>query len=187
MPADEVVRLVTGVLDAAGLPLDEVAELATVEARAAEPGLRRAAALLGVPLAAYSASALALVRVPHPSQVAQSAVGTPSVAEAAALLRGGRLVVPKTVSAGRPARATCAVARLPDPAPGPAVPPAGARRSPAGTARQATPATAGGNGPRRRRDDSTGTGRDEGTAGPRETPAGSPRQNGRGPAEGWGA
>jgi hypothetical protein len=176
--ADEVVRLVTGVLDAAGLPLDEVAELATVEARAAEPGLLRAAALLGVPLAAYPASALARVRVPHPSPVARAAVGTPSVAEAAALLRGGRLVVPKTVSSSRPARATCAVARLPAPAPGPAAPPAGTRRSPSPTARQATGDTASSN--------STRAGPDDGTAGPREAAAASPRQNGRGPAEGGG-
>ncbi|GHH73666.1 hypothetical protein GCM10018793_12700 [Streptomyces sulfonofaciens] len=114
---EEVLALVTGVLAAAGLPLAAVAELATVQARAAEPGLRAAAAFLGVPLAAYPAGALARVRVPNPSAAVRTAVGTASVAEAAALLRGGRLLVPKSTSARHPARATCAVARLPVPAP----------------------------------------------------------------------
>jgi cobalt-precorrin 5A hydrolase/precorrin-3B C17-methyltransferase len=48
-----------------------------------------------------------MVPVPHPSAVVQAAVGTPSVAEAAALAGGGELAVPKTKSA----RATVAVAR----------------------------------------------------------------------------
>lgn len=111
--AEEVTRLVLGVLHGAGLAPGAVAELATVGARAAEPGIRRAAAGLGVPLAAYPAEVLAGVRVPTPSERARAAVGTPSVAEAAALVRGGRLVVPKTLSAPRPARVTCAVATLP--------------------------------------------------------------------------
>lgn len=114
--AAEVLGLVLGVLRAAGLPAGAVAELATLDTRAAEPGLRRAAARLGVPLVAYRAMELAAVPVPHPSARARAAVGTPSVAEAAALARGGRLLVPKRPSPCRPPRATCAIACLPDPA-----------------------------------------------------------------------
>jgi uroporphyrin-III C-methyltransferase / precorrin-2 dehydrogenase / sirohydrochlorin ferrochelatase len=47
------------------------------------------------------------VRVPSPSALAADRVGTPSVAEAAALLGGGELVVGKTVHG----RVTVAVAR----------------------------------------------------------------------------
>jgi cobalt-precorrin 5A hydrolase len=47
------------------------------------------------------------VRVPSPSDVVEHHVGTPSVAEAAALLAGTRLIVNKR----RSAHATCAVAQ----------------------------------------------------------------------------
>lgn len=112
-PADEVYALVEGALRDAGLSPRSVAELATVDAKAEEPGIVAAAARLGVPLVTYAAEELARVPVPHPSKAPLAAVGTPSVAEAAALLRGGELLVPKTKSAARPAMATCAVVRRP--------------------------------------------------------------------------
>ncbi|WP_435853801.1 cobalamin biosynthesis protein [Streptomyces sparsogenes] len=120
---EEVAGLIGRTLSAAGLSVGGVVELATVEAKAAEPGLVAAAARLGVPLRGYGAAALARVAVPGPSGAALTAVGTPSVAEAAALLAagpGGELLVGKRKSAppGRPARATCAVARRPAPAKG---------------------------------------------------------------------
>lgn len=111
--AEEVLELVGSVLREAGLSGDAVAELATVDVRADEPGLVGAAQRLGVPVVAFSAEELAGVEVPHPSRAAADAVGTPSVAEAAALLRGGELLVPKRKSAARPAKATCAVVRCP--------------------------------------------------------------------------
>ncbi|MDT3400031.1 cobalamin biosynthesis protein [Streptomyces sp. B1866] len=110
---DEVVDLVCAALAEAGLSPAGVVALATAAARAAEPGLVRAAARLGVPLRGYGAGALAAVPVPHPSALALAALGTPSVAEAAALLaagEGGVLLVGKRKSRGSPARATCAVA-----------------------------------------------------------------------------
>ncbi|MDG9703646.1 precorrin-3B C(17)-methyltransferase [Streptomyces sp. DH37] len=115
-PADEVAGLVGQALSDAGLSPLCVTELATVEAKAGEPGIVEAARRLGVPLRTYSADDLAAVPVPHPSDAPLAAVGTPSVAEAAALLacgEGAELVVPKRKSApeGRAAMATCAVAR----------------------------------------------------------------------------
>ncbi|WP_308368781.1 Rv2231c family pyridoxal phosphate-dependent protein CobC [Streptomyces sp. ISL-36] len=107
---DEVLSLVGETLREAGLSGSDVAALATLDARAAEPGIVGAAARLGVPLRAYGAQALAAVPVPHPSQAPLTATGTGSVAEAAALRAAGpgaRLLVPKRKSA----RATCAVAR----------------------------------------------------------------------------
>ncbi|WAP55330.1 cobalamin biosynthesis protein [Streptomyces sp. S465] len=116
--ADEVAGLVEATLAEAGLAPRDVAELATVAAKTGEAGLLTAAGRLGVPLRGYPAEALAAVEVPHPSAAALTAVGTAGVAEAAALLAagpGGELLVPKRKSAphGRPAMATCAVARRP--------------------------------------------------------------------------
>lgn len=113
---DEVYGLVVDVLRDAGLSALSVGELATVDAKADEPGIVGAAAELGVPVRTYPADVLASVDVPNPSDAPLAAVGTPSVAEAAALAaagRGGELLVPKRKSSpqGRPAMATCAVVR----------------------------------------------------------------------------
>nr|WP_240495222.1 Rv2231c family pyridoxal phosphate-dependent protein CobC [Streptomyces showdoensis] len=106
----EVLELVGSALREAGLGGGDVTALATLEARAAEPGIAGAAARLGVPVRAFRSEELAGVPVPHPSGRALAATGTASVAEAAALRAAGPgavLVVPK-----RKARSvTCAVAR----------------------------------------------------------------------------
>jgi cobalt-precorrin 5A hydrolase/cobalt-precorrin 5A hydrolase/precorrin-3B C17-methyltransferase len=65
----------------------------------------------GVPLRVHNAAALAAVAVPTPSDVVARHVGTPSVAEAAALLSAGpgaQLLVAKR----RSAHATCAIAEV---------------------------------------------------------------------------
>ncbi|GAA1906489.1 hypothetical protein GCM10009837_32460 [Streptomyces durmitorensis] len=114
VPAEEVVGLVEDTLRDAGISPASVTALATVDTKAAEPGVVGAAARLGVPVVTYTADQLAGVDVPNPSAAPLSAVGTPSVAEAAALLLGGgELVVPKRKSApeGRASMATCAVVR----------------------------------------------------------------------------
>ncbi|MFJ6795956.1 Rv2231c family pyridoxal phosphate-dependent protein CobC [Streptomyces sp. NPDC091268] len=102
----EVCALVEETLRGAGLVSGAVTALATVEAKAAEPGIAGAAERFGVPLLTYPAERLAAIAVPHPSDVARDAAGTPSVAEAAALAGGGELLVPKR----RSVAATCAVA-----------------------------------------------------------------------------
>ncbi|WP_447036626.1 Rv2231c family pyridoxal phosphate-dependent protein CobC [Streptomyces sp. DSM 118878] len=112
-PEEEVLGLILDTVRAAGLSERAIAELATVDVKAAEPGIVGAAARLGVPVVAYAARDLAEVPVPNPSSMSRAAVGTPSVAEAAALRGGGELLVPKRKSApvGRPPMATCAIAR----------------------------------------------------------------------------
>ncbi|MFF4258131.1 precorrin-3B C(17)-methyltransferase [Streptomyces sp. NPDC001663] len=115
-PVDEVLGLVEGALRDTGLSPRSIAELATVDAKRDEPGIVEAAARLGVPVVTYSAEELAKVEVPNPSDAPLTAVGTPSVAEASALARGGELLVPKRKSEradGHAAMATCAVARRP--------------------------------------------------------------------------
>ncbi|MEU5795496.1 precorrin-3B C(17)-methyltransferase [Streptomyces sp. NPDC047813] len=110
-PVDEVLALIESTLREAGLSPRSVAELATVDAKSKEPGILGAAERLGVPVVTYSAEELAAVEVPNPSAAPLAAVGTPSVAEAAALLGGGELLVPKRKSDAVPAMATCAVVR----------------------------------------------------------------------------
>ncbi|MEN3314323.1 MAG: cobalt-precorrin hydrolase / cobalt-factor methyltransferase / precorrin-3B [Acidimicrobiaceae bacterium] len=105
-PVDEVAALVGAALTEAGLARASVAEVATIDRRANDPAI----GALGLPVRAFTADALAAVAVPTPSTVVAAAVGTSSVAEAAALLAAGtdaELVVHKRVSP----HATVAIAR----------------------------------------------------------------------------
>jgi cobalt-precorrin 5A hydrolase/precorrin-3B C17-methyltransferase len=115
--AEELLALVDETLAEAAVDLCDVVTLATVDRRAEEPGVVEAARRRGWPLATHPAAALRAVAVPTPSATVEAHVGTPSVAEAAALLSAGAaaLLVPKR----RSAHATCAIARRP---------PAGAER-----------------------------------------------------------
>lgn len=102
----EAVEAVRAALGAAGLSPAAVAEVATLDRRAGDP----AVLALGLPVRSYPAERLATVAVPTPSPAVRHAVGTPSVAEAAALVAGGSgaaLVVPKRAAR----RVTVAVAR----------------------------------------------------------------------------
>ncbi|MEJ8279830.1 cobalamin biosynthesis protein [Pseudonocardia spirodelae] len=99
-PAAAVRALLDRVAAAHGLDLAG-AVVATLDRRAAEPGLCDAVAP-AVPHG-YPAAALAAVAVPGPSARVAAATGTPSVAEAAALLAAGpgaRLLVTRTVGDG---------------------------------------------------------------------------------------
>ena len=111
-PAEEISGLVDLALD--GLAHESVRAIATADVKADEPGILAVAAARGWAVETFSAAELSTVDVPNPSEVVRAAVGTPSVAEAAALYAAGRygrradLVVPKRVGT----MATVAVARL---------------------------------------------------------------------------
>lgn len=110
VPADEVARLLDDVLCDIGASANAVMKMATAEVKADEQGLRKAARARGWSFTAFPAERLAAVPVPNPSEVVRRAVGTPSVAEAAALLAAGpgaTLVAAKRASE----HATVAVAR----------------------------------------------------------------------------
>jgi cobalamin biosynthesis protein CbiG len=94
--ADEVLAAIDAVLP----PGVRDIRLATLDVRAREAGIRDAAARRGWPLTAHPAALLAAVPVPSPSAAVAGQVGTPSVAEAAALAGGGTLLVGKTVLGG---------------------------------------------------------------------------------------
>lgn len=105
-PPEEVAALVAAALDDAGLAVESVSEVATIDRRLTEP----AVVALGLPVTTFTAEQLSRVQVPTPSEVVDATVGTPSVCEAAALLAAGpdaELVVTKRKSA----TATVAVAR----------------------------------------------------------------------------
>ncbi|MDS1271076.1 cobalamin biosynthesis protein [Lipingzhangella sp. LS1_29] len=120
-----VPRAVDAVLRAAGIDPARVHVLATSAARASDSGMRTAAATWRWPLVSYSAERLSGVAVPSPSSTVHRAVGTSSVAEAAALLavaevaeQAGRvrdrpgLIVPKTVPRPAADGVTVAVAGI---------------------------------------------------------------------------
>jgi cobalt-precorrin 5A hydrolase / precorrin-3B C17-methyltransferase len=109
VPVEEVGALIDTALAAASLSPLAVAHLATIDLKADEPGIVRLAAERGWPLVTHPPARLAAIDVPNPSAVVLAAVGTPSVAEAAALASGGELLVTKRASS----MATVAVARLP--------------------------------------------------------------------------
>jgi cobalt-precorrin 5A hydrolase/precorrin-3B C17-methyltransferase len=112
--AEEVGTLVDQALAAGMLAPESVRCLATVDLKADEDGILQAAAARGWEVVTYPAETLAAVVVPNPSEVVRAEVGTPSVAEAAALHgarahgRDAALMVEKRKSAN----ATAAVARL---------------------------------------------------------------------------
>ena len=83
--ADELEALVLEIL---GDKVDEVIAVATLDSKAQETGLRMLCVRRGWNLHSHTAEELAAVDVPTPSQKAKQAVGTPSVAEAAAMLHG---------------------------------------------------------------------------------------------------
>ena len=83
--ADEVLELVDRVLAEAGLSSASVAAVGTVDEKADEAGIVEACARRGWTLTTFPADQLATVDVPNPSDEPLKVLGTPSVAEAAAL------------------------------------------------------------------------------------------------------
>lgn len=110
--AAEVIALVEASLRSQTLSPLSLAAIASVDIKADEPSLHAAARHFNVPLRLFSAAELAQerYRLKQPSDYVEDTVGTPSVAEAAAL-KAGPLVVEKQKSE----RATCAIGRAPRP------------------------------------------------------------------------
>ncbi|MFF2077674.1 cobalamin biosynthesis protein [Kitasatospora sp. NPDC058162] len=105
----DAMRLLMEVLKETGYLRSAIGRIATVAGKADHPAVRWAARCLNVPVDEHPAEELARLTVPNPSEAVGTAVGTASVAEAAALASatGGELVVPKRKSA----TATVAIAR----------------------------------------------------------------------------
>ncbi|MEA5618655.1 cobalamin biosynthesis protein [Cronbergia sp. UHCC 0137] len=78
--------------------------IATIDSKTSELGLIEYCHLHNLPIKFFTAAILATVSVPNPAQITQKSVGTPSVAEASAILaaskhtsRSGTLLVPKQI------------------------------------------------------------------------------------------
>ncbi|ADI65538.1 cobalamin biosynthesis protein [Trichormus azollae] len=80
-----------------------IAGIATIESKASEMGLREFCRVHNFPLKTFTAEILAGVNVPNPAKIIAQIVGTPSVAEASAILAATeissqmRLLVPKQI------------------------------------------------------------------------------------------
>ncbi|MFO1122154.1 MAG: precorrin-3B C(17)-methyltransferase [Hyphomicrobiales bacterium] len=114
--AAEVIAHAEAVLAAARLAPQSLSFVASIDVKEDETAIHAVARHFGVPARFFAADELRAEssRLKNPSTLVEREVGTPGVAEAAALAAAGRqaeLVVEKTKSA----RVTCAVARAPAP------------------------------------------------------------------------
>ena len=100
---EDLTNAVDTVLREAGLTDSDVGVLATIDRRAGEHPVREMARKKGWELAPLTAAELAREDVPNPSDAVRAAVGTGSVAEAAALRatgNGSRLMGPNRILGG---------------------------------------------------------------------------------------
>jgi cobalt-precorrin 5A hydrolase/precorrin-3B C17-methyltransferase len=87
----ELKKLVRDVMKANGISAADIMCIATIESKKHEPAIHALSRELGASLRLFTAEALnrEAPRISDPSELARSAVGTPSVAEAAALAAAG--------------------------------------------------------------------------------------------------
>lgn len=116
-PAATIARAIDEALARCGASLGEIAASASIDLKADEAGLLQVARSHGWHMRFYPAAELAAVDVPNPSLTVRKYTGTPSVAEAAALLAGGAaralLIVEKHSVRGADGRsATVSIARI---------------------------------------------------------------------------
>ena len=108
-PAAEILGFIKDTFKKERLSLASLKALATIEVKKAEPGLKEAAARLGVEFIWFTKEELQDVKVPNPSPQLVRLVGVVSVSEAAALKAGGvELILTKR----KGANATLAVAKV---------------------------------------------------------------------------
>ncbi|AIE74475.1 precorrin-3B C(17)-methyltransferase [Synechocystis sp. CS-94] len=106
-----------GVLGQENLSPLAIAGLASVDLKADEVGIQQLASKYELPFFTFAPEQLTCQSVPNPSDVVRQEVGTPSVAEAAALTaaqvygRGGKLIVEKVIVKQDQQAVTVAIAR----------------------------------------------------------------------------
>lgn len=120
-----IAQAVATALASQGLAAEAIAGVATIDLKADEAGLLAFCRAQNLPLVCFTAEQLQAVSVPNPSAIVAAEVGTPSVAEAAALLaaegigpgivptESPRLLVPKQVVRlpNQPGAVTVAIAQ----------------------------------------------------------------------------
>ncbi len=85
-PMESIETVVFQALDEADLTIDHVRSLASIDKKSDEVGLLKFAQQYHWEIKFYSAEELSKIPVPNPSEVVRKYVGTPTVAEAAALI-----------------------------------------------------------------------------------------------------
>ncbi|MDQ6995801.1 MAG: cobalamin biosynthesis protein [Mariprofundaceae bacterium] len=88
-PAETILLAIQDALASVDLSLSHVLAAASIDKKSDEIGLLSVCKQFGWNCTWYAASELACVDVPNPSDVVLKYVGTPSVGEAAAILRAG--------------------------------------------------------------------------------------------------
>jgi len=108
LPMNELIDLVEKTLANNQLSKHSIAAIVSIDVKADEKAINELAAYYNVPLRLFSANELAAeeARLPNISEIVRQEVGTPSVAEAAAI-KAGELIIPKQKSK----RATCAIGK----------------------------------------------------------------------------
>lgn len=118
-PLESIETAVFQALDSAGLSIEQVRLVASIDKKSDEIGLLALVEKYHWLIDFYTAEQLAKVTVPNPSEVVRKYVGTPAVAEAAALLSAqtqmSDLIVEKYKYRGADKRnATVSIARYRD-------------------------------------------------------------------------
>jgi cobalt-precorrin 5A hydrolase len=116
-PAATIAQCIVEALAVSGVTLANVGAVASIDLKANEAGMQEVARAHGWTIVFYPAAALAQVAVPNPSATVRRHTGTPSVAEAAALLAAGadmsHLLLEKHKRRGPDGRnATLSIARM---------------------------------------------------------------------------
>ena len=115
-PAATIEQCIAEALACCGATLGDVSAVASIDLKADELGILQVAAAHGWSICFYTAATLAQVAVPNPSETVRQHTGTPSVAEAAALLAAAspQLLIEKHRCCGADGRnATVSIARMP--------------------------------------------------------------------------
>ncbi len=118
-PAATIARCIDQALDACGATHEDITAVASIDLKADEAGLLAVMAILELSCRFYTATELAAVEVPNPSETVRKYTGTPSVSEAAAILVAGtdqtHLIIEKHKLRGPDGRnATVSIARIPE-------------------------------------------------------------------------
>lgn len=95
-----ITQAILQVFDSSNLAKTAIAGLATINIKATEPGLVAISQEWDIPLVTFTPTELSQVTVPNPSSLVAQTVGTPSVAEASALLaaQSDTLLVTKQIA-----------------------------------------------------------------------------------------
>jgi len=109
--ASEILDLFKTILKQEQLAITSVFQLASIDLKSNEPGMREASRKLNIPLHFYDSDTLKAVKnIQNPSEIVRQHIGVNSVCEAAAILSAsqGKLIIPKQKNKN----VTLAVARI---------------------------------------------------------------------------